>query len=144
MAGNTAYSLYGDQDFSQLKANQPVTVRGYQAGNQILVMGSTGGAVTSGTPPPAAPILGAYNVAVMVAYFSDTINPFNMPQIQAAFNPLTCTATTECCAGYRCTSSGKGPGTCVPCTNPVSCKTSSQCCSGYVCAPPGVCTPATA
>jgi chitodextrinase len=49
-------------------------------------MGSTGGTVTPGTASQAAPILGAYNVAVMAAYFSDTTNPFNMSQIQGAFN----------------------------------------------------------
>jgi chitodextrinase len=86
IAGNTAYSLYGDRNFSQLKANQPVTVQGYQVRNQILVMGSTGGTVTPGTASQPAPILGAYDVAVMVAYFSDTTNPFTMSQIQGAFN----------------------------------------------------------
>lgn len=86
VSGSTAYSLYGDRDFSHLKADQPVTVQGYKVGNQILIMGSTGGTVTSGTTSQAAPILGAYNVAVMVAYFSDTANPFTMSQIQGAFN----------------------------------------------------------
>lgn len=86
ITGSTTYSLYGDWDFSHLKANQPVTVQGYEVGKQILVMGSTGGTITSGTASQAAPILGAYNVAVMVAYFSDTTNPFSMSQIQGAFS----------------------------------------------------------